>query len=116
MDTKGPVAFHCFRRDEWTPSHGMCHILSDVRQVKIDFDPDATAQGFRAYTWTYVFLNYGHTSTTGSYGIDSDGRPIRIERRCEWMRHLDGSYLRLDDDLDWIKALMDSIAPRNYWG
>ena len=111
VDIKGPIAFHCFRRDELTPWHGVCHMLSEIRQVKIDFDPDATAQGFRAYTWTYVFLNYSHLSTTGSYGIDGDGRPIRIERRCEWSRQLDGSYQRLADDLEWIQALIDRISP-----
>ena len=33
VDIKGPIAFHCFRRDELTPRHGLCHMLSEIRQV-----------------------------------------------------------------------------------
>ena len=73
LDMKGPVAFHCFRRDEWTPWHGEWLPVSDFRGFKIEFDPDATEQGFRTYTWTHVFM-YIHASSTGPRcGIDSDG-------------------------------------------
>ena len=65
--------------------------------------PDATDQGFRAYTWTYVFMHIYAIPTGPQYGIDSDGRPIRIERRYEWFRHPDGSYERIDVLLNRIR-------------
>ena len=117
LDMKGPVAFHCFRRDEWTPWHGVWHGVGEIGQVKIEFDPDATDQGFRAYKWTYVFMHYYRLSTGPRYGIDSAGRPIRIERRCEWYRHPDGSYERIEDELDlisyrrWMDVLLNRIRP-----
>ena len=102
LDMKGPVAFHCFRRDEWTPWHGVWHGVGDIGQVKIEFDPDATDQGFRAYKWTYVFMHCFRITRDPRYGIDSDGRAVRMESRYEWIRLFDGSYYRLHRDFESI--------------
>ena len=103
LDVKGPVAFHCFRRDEWTPWHGEWNPESDHRALKIAFDPDATYEGARAYTWTYVGRSdINRTFMEPQCGIDSYGRAVRMESRYEWIRLFDGSYYRLHRDFDSI--------------
>ena len=102
LDVKGPVAFHCFRRDEWIPWHGEWNIVSGSRGFKIEFDPDPRGDGPRANKWTFVYMRIDERISAPRYGIDSYGRAVRIERRCEWIRLFDGSYQSWDRDFDSI--------------
>ena len=99
----GPVAFHCFRIDEWIPWHGGWQWVSDKRGIKIEFYPDTRGDGPRANKWTFVYMRIGERISAPRYGIDSYGRNIRMERRCDWIRLHDDSYEIVDhDDIDSI--------------
>ena len=98
----GPVAFHCFRIDEWIPWHGGWYAVSDNRGFKIEFDPDPTDEGPRANKLTFVYMRIHECITEPRYGIDSYGRNIRTERRCDWIRLLDDSYETVGDGFDSI--------------
>ena len=41
----GPVAFHCFRIDEWIPWQGRWQWVSDKRGIKTECDPDPSGDG-----------------------------------------------------------------------
>ena len=99
----GPVAFHCFRIDEWIPWHGGWQWVSDKRGIKMECDPDPSGNGPRLNKWTFVYMRIGECITAPRYGIDSYGRNIRLERRCDWIKLHEDSYEIVDhDDIDSI--------------
>ena len=103
LDMNGQVVFfHSYPRGKCTPWHGCWFPVSDFRGFKIEFDPYATDESARVYTWTYVHMRVNASITEPRYGIDSDGRNICMERRYDWVRRLDGSYQSLDRELDSI--------------
>ena len=78
-------------------------MVNDYRGFTIEFDPDPTDEGPRANTWTFcVFMRIREKMSEPRYGIDSNGRNINMERRCDWIRLSDESYERVDHDVDWI--------------
>ena len=82
-------------RGKCTPWHGCWLPVSDFRGFKIEFDPYATDEGARD-------MRIDASITEPRYGIESYGRNIRVERRCDWIRQFDGSYQSLDRELDSI--------------
>ena len=85
-----------------TSSHGCWLSVSDFHGFKLEFDPYATDEGARVNAWTFVYMRIDASITEPRYGIESDGRTIRMERRCDWIRQFDGSYQSLDRELDSI--------------
>ena len=75
-------------------------MLNYHRGFKIEFDPDPTDEGPRANTWTFVYMRTGESKSERRYGIDSIGRSISMEMRCEWIRLPDQSYERVDHDVN----------------
>ena len=95
---KGPVAFRSFSGEN-TAWDGYWSTVSHSCGFIFMFDPDAKDGGARANTWTYVHMRINESITEPRYGIDSDGRTIRMERRFDWFRGPDGSYQMLDRDV-----------------
>ena len=95
LDMNGQVGFHSFPRGKWTPWHGCWLPVSDFRAFRIEFDPYATDESARVYTWTYVHMRVNASITETWYGIDSDGRNIRMEWLYDLCRRPDGSYQSL---------------------
>ena len=75
-------------------------MVNYYRGFKIEFDPDPTDEGPRANTWTFVYIRTGESMSEPRYGIDSNGRSISMEKRCEWIRLPDQSYERVEHDVN----------------
>ena len=100
MDFGGQVAFYSFSCNAWIPWHGEWLVVNHRRGFKIEFDPDPTDEGPRANTWTFVYIRTRESMSEPRYGIDSNGRSISMEKRCEWIRLPDQSYERVDNDVN----------------
>ena len=100
MDFGGQVAFYSFSCNAWIPWHGEWCMVNYYRGFKIEFDPDPTDEGPRANTWTFAYMRIRESELEPRYGIDSNGRSISMEERCEWIRLPDQSYERVDNDVN----------------